>query len=505
MVYIPGFEYDIFISYAHVDNLAAQKGEEGWISQFHKYLEIALAKRIGRMGVVSIWRDKTLQGDQLFDQTIQEGLEKSALFLAITSNGYLASEYCQQELHMFVEKVKTESYGLSIADRSRVLPALINNIPVNIRPKAFEGLSGYPLYEAEDVNDLGSPSVPGKKLFKKQLKSLTDSLYYNLLTFKSYADQISSEEVVDQASEKIREKDSPVVFLADVSDSLRTLRNRLASDLKRNGIEVVPGIPPPYSSEAHADKVNEALQRTSLGVNLLDQFSGREIDGEPEKTYPQKQVELIRGVGLPQVIWVPRSLDPSSIDEVTHKTFINDLENGPRQDAHYDFVRSTSADLLPQILEKLTRLQSSQTNPSAATHAVLLDTHIKDQLHALELSQFLLENRIQPYVNPQEDDPNKNMDILEARLGQVNTLMVLFGSVSAEWVRQRLGAALQLSVIRALSIKSFCVIAVPPEKKSRELDFQTGSIPITTIDTSHGRLDPTLLIPILEGLSGGAA
>ena len=96
--FIPGFEYDIFISYAHVDNLAVE-GEMKWVEQFHKQLEIALAKRIGRVGLVKIWRDKRLEGDQLFDETIQKNIDNSALFLALTSNGYLASDYCKDELH----------------------------------------------------------------------------------------------------------------------------------------------------------------------------------------------------------------------------------------------------------------------------------------------------------------------------------------------------------------------------------------------------------------------
>jgi hypothetical protein len=505
MAYIPGFEYDIFISFAHVDNLSAQEGEEGWISQFQKHLEIAIAKRIGRTGVVSIWRDKRLQGDQLFDRTIKEALEKSALFLAITSNGYLASDYCQKELDMFVEKAKEETYGFSIADRSRVLPTLIYNIPLKNWPKAFEGISGYPLYDAEDSTVLGTPSDPGEKLFRKQLQDLTDSLCHNLNAFKAFADQVASDVVPNSPPEKVHEDGSPTVFLADVSGSLRSIRNHLADKLKRKEIKVITNIPPPYESEAHAKKVKSTLQTTSLSVNLLDHVPGREIEGEPDKTYIQKQVELVRDAGLPQIIWVPRDFDSSAIEEETHEAFLHQLENGPRQDARYDFVRSTKADLLPQILEKLAQLQTAQTVTSAATPAVLLDSHIKDLAPAAELNNFLAENRITTYLNPQEDDPNKNMDKLEHRLGQVSTLMILFGSVSAEWVRQRLGAALQLSVIRPLTIKAFCVVAVPPEKKSQELDFHVGQIPITTIDNSRGRLDPTLLAPILEGLRGGAA
>ena len=33
MAYIDGFEHDIFISYAHVDDLTASEDEEGWLGE----------------------------------------------------------------------------------------------------------------------------------------------------------------------------------------------------------------------------------------------------------------------------------------------------------------------------------------------------------------------------------------------------------------------------------------------------------------------------------------
>jgi hypothetical protein len=36
MSYLPGFDYDIFISYAHVNNQRADEREEGWVVQFQK-------------------------------------------------------------------------------------------------------------------------------------------------------------------------------------------------------------------------------------------------------------------------------------------------------------------------------------------------------------------------------------------------------------------------------------------------------------------------------------
>ena len=37
------FENDIFISYAHIDDQPLVEGQKGWISSFHRALEIRLA------------------------------------------------------------------------------------------------------------------------------------------------------------------------------------------------------------------------------------------------------------------------------------------------------------------------------------------------------------------------------------------------------------------------------------------------------------------------------
>src|SRR5712692_1321994 len=48
MAYVPGFAHDVFISYAHVDNLPLTEGDEGWISKFHASLEVQLRQILGR-------------------------------------------------------------------------------------------------------------------------------------------------------------------------------------------------------------------------------------------------------------------------------------------------------------------------------------------------------------------------------------------------------------------------------------------------------------------------
>src|SRR5450432_2271 len=94
-----GFLYDIFISYARVDDESVDN--EGWITLFHKQLEILLRKLLGR--TVTVWRDSFLRGNELFDEVTRKAIDASAIFITYTSPAYFESEYCEKELKYFYQ------------------------------------------------------------------------------------------------------------------------------------------------------------------------------------------------------------------------------------------------------------------------------------------------------------------------------------------------------------------------------------------------------------------
>jgi hypothetical protein len=55
------FEHDFLISYAHIDNEPLIAGEQGWISELHRLLEIRVGQVRGEKP--KIWRDQKLQGN----------------------------------------------------------------------------------------------------------------------------------------------------------------------------------------------------------------------------------------------------------------------------------------------------------------------------------------------------------------------------------------------------------------------------------------------------------
>jgi hypothetical protein len=161
-------------------------------------------------------------------------------------------------------------------------------------------------------------------------------------------------------------------------------------------------------------------------------------------------------------------------------------------------MRESPSSITREILEKINQIKESSESTAAPT-AALVDTHFRDQLHALELIRFLSEKNIQPFINPEEDDPRKNMKILEERLKQVSKLIIVYGSVTEEWVRARLGAAVQIAITENCPLKSCAIYYASPQRKSAGGNFNLGFFPIYKFDNSD-LSDPKTLAHLLEGI-----
>jgi hypothetical protein len=504
MGYLPGYQHDIFISYAHVDNVAANE-EAGWVTRFREHLDVQLSKRIGRIGAVKIWQDPALEGSQLSDKTIEDAINSSALFIALTSSGYLASEYCQQEVRWFHRKAGGESPGLVVGDRSRFFNVLLNNVPFNEWPIEFGRTSGFPFHDADSSDDFGYPSDPQEKAFQMQLRKLVEAVYRTLCAMKESLQSAAPTAALTSTSPSSSSSlmtpqsgDGFTVFLADTADSLRTLRKRVTTELQSKGITVIADVPPPYEAGTHEQQARAAIGKANMSVHLLGAYPGREIEGADDKSYTQRQVEIGIEQAASQFIWVPKSVDYSTLEEGAYRDFLDRLENGDRSGAGYKFLRGLPAELPHELLDEI---EAARRRPvqEAEPRAALVDTHFKDQLHALDLIRFLSDQNVQPFINPEEDDPRKNIRILEERLKQVNKLIIVFGSVTSEWVRARLGAAVEIAITEGCPLKACAVYYAGTRRKSSDGDFRLGLFPVYTFD-ANDLSNPQTLAPLLDAL-----
>src|SRR5437588_8303837 len=112
MSFIPKFDPDVFISYKHTDN------QIGWISEFHKRLQIRLTEILGQEAAV--WRDRKLSGADAFSDEIFKQLENTAVLVSVLTPGYAESKWCQDELREF-QKAAAQNGGLRVGNKMRVI------------------------------------------------------------------------------------------------------------------------------------------------------------------------------------------------------------------------------------------------------------------------------------------------------------------------------------------------------------------------------------------------
>lgn len=495
MAYLAGYQHDVFLSYAHVDEADPLNPERGWVSLFDKHLRFALDKRVGKLGAVDVWRDtRRLEGHTLFDQTIETAVNSSAIFVALTSNGYLNSDYCRNELACFHQKASQESAGLAVDGRMRILNVLLTNVPISDWPEQYGRTLGFTMHDAESDDQIGEPSDPLGAQYRKQLRKLADGIYALL---EALARRSPTTSVGVQQQSTCR------VYLADVPDSLWKTRNRLVEELRGQGIQVVSEVPPPPETQSEHDAcVKEILSDVDLSVHLLGGSPGREIEGAEGVSYPQRQVELALKSGKKPLIWVPRNLNVEALDDDTHREFLRGLEHGERHGDSFEFVRSEPNEFSRIVIERSSRSRREEQALVDASLPCLLSTHENDTYHLIRVASLLADKCRPIYFDQYFNEPKDKLLSFEERVRKVATLIVIFGSVSRDWVKERIDAAVKIAALEGLALK-LAVYLAPPRKFPEDLSFDRGHVNVHLFDNT-AEFRPGPILAFFDQMAHGA-
>ena len=146
MAYANQFQFDLFVSYARVDNQIPVGGVEGWVSVLVKSIKIALAEHLGRSDSASVWMDVVdMAGNREVPPEINRALRDSALMLLILSPGYRESDWCLRELRVFIQATRG-----TISPSSRVF--VVERLPVEVkqRPAEIADVNGYHFWKLDE-------------------------------------------------------------------------------------------------------------------------------------------------------------------------------------------------------------------------------------------------------------------------------------------------------------------------------------------------------------------
>lgn len=357
---VPGYEYDIFISYRHNDNKY-----DGWVTEFVEKLKQELDATI--KDKLSVYFDKNPQEGLLETHQVHESLQgkiKSLIFIPIVSQTYcdVNSFAWKEEFLRFISEADRDSIGKVVRTTNgnvinRVLPIKIHEIEsddVRLLERELGGIlrSIDFIYQDAGVNrplrskDDELSGAQTRLLFRNQINKVANSIKELVAGIKMVnrgevapvsAHSLTSDKPLTASSFStslpagikvhVIDRSKPSIFLAWTSSELKAQREEIALVLQKAGFAVLPSTDCPADDEEFKTKVQEELSKCSCSLHILGNEFGRRFEIESDKSFPQYQFDEVK-----------KLVEPATSD---FQCFIWNVNNPSRpvNPAQQDFLR----------------------------------------------------------------------------------------------------------------------------------------------------------------------
>jgi hypothetical protein len=317
---LPGYEYDIFISYRHNDNKY-----DGWVTEFVEKLSQELNATV--KDKLTIFFDRNpkegLQETHHVDQSINDKI-KTLIFIPIVSQTYCdtTSFAWNNEFKVFKKESEIDPIGRNIKlgngnYASRILPIRIHDIDVEDVKLLESELSGALrsidfIYREAGVNRPLRPvdddlAGSGGILYRNQINKLANAVKEIVqgikliergevkappvhdLTARQIVPTTFSTSLPSSIKVQVIDRQRPTIYLAWTSSDLKEQREEMAIILQKAGFNVLPSIDCPADDEAFKSKVVEEMKRCTCSLHMLSGEFGRRFESDEEMSFPQHQ------------------------------------------------------------------------------------------------------------------------------------------------------------------------------------------------------------------------
>lgn len=359
---VPGYEYDIFISYRHNDNKY-----DGWVTEFVEKLNQELDATL--KDKLSIFFDKNpregLQDTHHVDQSINTKI-KSLIFIPIISQTYcdVNSFAWKYEFKVFKQESESDRLGRDVKvpngnSASRILPVRIHDIDIEDIKLLESELAGALrsmdfIYRESGVNRSLRPvddeigTTGGRILYRNQINKLANAIKEIIQGIKlverkeepaSVPHNLTARQIVPTTfttslpsaiKVQVIDRQRPNIYLAWTSGDLKEQREEMAIILQKAGFNVLPSIDCPADDETFKSRVGEEINRCACSLHMLSGEFGRRFEANEEMSFPQYQfLEARKRLGhddsFNSFVW----LYPESSQSVkpAQQNFIKDIRN----------------------------------------------------------------------------------------------------------------------------------------------------------------------------------
>jgi hypothetical protein len=440
-----GSDFDVFISYAKVDNKAVLPVKNGWVSVFIENLDHYLAKRIGRReGFQNWYDDEQLKGNSGIREHIPAQVKRSKLFLAILSPGYVASEFCQLELKSFIE-----THRGSLEDRLFVIEhePLADHQEV---PEPFRDIRKYRFYKLDEHKKPRTFAMPEPRTDERE--------YYQRI------EDLARDIAAKLAAEKPVKPTGPSVFLADVTDDLEPRRVEIRRYLDQAGLSILPDSTYRLDRTEFERAMTADLAKSAVFVQLLGDMAGKRPPDIPDG-YNWLQHEIAKGAKLPILQWRHPDLDVSKVEPALQKRLL-DLETVKAMPFE-DFKRS-----IVDLYQKVTAPPppppppppahvKDATNPSVIfINADTVDRENADAIRDSIGGRFGWSLPLS--LTDAEARPEELQRDMEENLINSEGMLIVYGAARPAWVTSQIQQYRKFAPRRNSHLRLLAVVKAPP-------------------------------------------
>jgi hypothetical protein len=458
------FEDDAFISYAHLDNVALQKGATGWVANLHRHLEILVGQKLGKSP--HIWRDPKLNGNDVLADKLVARLRRVAALVSVVSPAYIKSEWTRKELLEFW-KAAEEQGGVQVNDKSRIFKVLKTQVPLGKQGPELRALLGYEFFkedpESGKVHELDE-NIYGPDIQKEYWTRVVDLAN----------DMASLLETLEGPPES-RAAQADCVYLAETTSDLKNQRDAIRRDLLDHGHAVLPARPLPWVASELTAAVREDLAKCRMSVHLVGKSYSFVPEGEVQSLV-EIQNELANERGekgkFSRLIWIPAGLQVA--DERQGK-IIERLRMDPRVHQGSDMLETSLEDLKTMIRDRLDQAQETAGKPigSAAPRENIARLYLiydqRDVNVASPWADFLFERGFEVIRPVFEGDEAEIREYHEENLATCDGVLILYGAANEFWLARKLGDVRKSRGYgRTKPMPVVAIALLPPETEAKK-------------------------------------
>lgn len=514
------FDYDIFISYGHLDNQSYEGEGQGWIDLLFERLSVRLGQVLGFEPI--IWRDAhDLRGSDVLDGAIARGVTGSLLFLPVVTPRYVQSEWCGREAGEFHAAAAAAGGGAPPFD-SRVFKVVKTPLPKPLdgrEPEQLRKFLGYHFYGEDRQKGRVSEFSPDKGSkdirYWQKLEELVDDIKNRLLNLMQHspgarrAGLDAGETAETGGGGDAKRK---VVYLAETTSDLSKERELVRDELRQRGHLVLPEQKLPLDSkDALAAAVGADLARSELSVHFVGvKYGSTPEDDGRSVVLIQEELAASRGAAdasFRRLIWMPPGLttDAAPVTDERQSRFVEGLQ--ARVTAGVELLQKTVTveDLKTRIVETLTPADERPA-AAAAEHApgapknVYLIFEDSDWDSVEKIRDHLVSEQIDVIPWFDESEGESLMKNHQKCLKECDAALIYFGSSDEFWVRKNLSDLTKAYGYGRASkwLANAVYLGAPPNKRKEY--FKT---PQALVIRGVEGFDPSKLQDFVRAVAGG--